>query len=237
MEVSEDNMDLIEKIRNYRGCREVKEILELENEVLKKENDELKKVFIDLKAGIINQENLLNNIKDLKKEKKFLKESMERYKNKFNFLVTTPDCTHSVYAEIRNSLSNARTEVLVCSPWITYLVEEFKDFKGKVDLKVITNFRKEDVKMGITDLDKLRVLSDLGAKVRYNNDVHAKIIVIDSRVAIISSANLTKKGLRVNYEAGVKINDHDSVGMAKEFFNGVWENSLPLTEEMIKNFE
>ena len=50
MEVSEDNMDLIEKIRNYRGCREVKETLELENEVLKKENDELKKVFVDLRA-------------------------------------------------------------------------------------------------------------------------------------------------------------------------------------------
>ena len=112
-----------------------------------------------------------------------------------------------------------------------------KILRAQVDLKVITNFRKEDVKTGITDLDKLRVLHDLGAEVRYNNDVHAKIIVMDSKTAIISSANLTRNGLRVNYEAGVKIMDHESVKMAEEFFYGVWDNSQLLTEEMIKNFE
>ena len=235
MEVSKENMDLIEKIRNYRGCREVQETLEFENEALTRENEELKQAFKDLKTEHINQEKLLKDVADLKKDKESLKKAIEDEKNKFNFLVTTPDSTSTVYGEIRNSLSKAKKEVLVCSPWITYLVEEFQGFQGRVDLKVVTNFRKEDIENKITDPDKLRVLRGLGAEVRYNNDVHAKILVIDSRVAIISSANLTKKGLRVNYEAGVKINDHNSVGMAKEFFKGIWDNSSPLTEDMIEN--
>ena len=236
MEVSKENMDLIEKIRNYRGCREVQETLEFENEALSRENEELKQAFKDLKTEHINQEKLLKDVADLKKDKESLKKVIEDEKNKFNFLVTTPDSTSTtVYGEIRNSLSKAKDEVMVCSPWITYLVDEFQDFNGRVDLKVVTNFRKEDIKRGITDPDKLRVLHGLGAEVRYNNDVHAKILVIDSRAAIISSANLTKKGLRVNYEAGVKINDHNSVGMAKEFFKGIWDNSSPLTEDMIED--
>jgi len=37
------------------------------------------------------------------------------------------------------------------------------------------------------------------------------MIFIDSRVAIISSANLTRKGLSVNYEAGVVIKNQEKV--------------------------
>jgi len=48
-------------------------------------------------------------------------------------------------------------------------VDEFGDFNKKINLKVIANFREEDVKSGITDLDKFRVLKNLGAEIRYNN--------------------------------------------------------------------
>ena len=95
---------------------------------------------------------------------------------------------------------------------------------------------KEDIEMGITDLEKFRALKDkFGAEIRYNNDLHAKMVILDSSVAIISSANLTKKGLFVNYEAGICLKDANMVNKVAQFFNEMWKESEPLTQQAIKN--
>ena len=91
-----------------------------------------------------------------------LEQKLFQNAEKYKFVVTSTDSSNTVYGEIRNNLSEAKNEVLVCSPWITYLVNEFKEFPKGVNLKIITNFRKEDVKRGITDVDKLRALTGYG---------------------------------------------------------------------------
>lgn len=233
MGVSEENMELIEKIRKYRTSVEKEQILDHENKLLKEQNEEYENALIELSTELLDRKELLNKIEDLEKENHTLQLEKEKAKSGYDFIVTTPHDSSSVYGEIREQLSKAKKEVFVCSPWITYLVDEFGDFKKRINLKVIANFRQEDVKSGITDLDKFRVLKKLGADIRYNNNLHAKMIFIDSKVAIISSANLTQKGLSVNYEAGVIIKDQNKVKSALKFFNGVWDESIPLTEKMI----
>ena len=189
-----------------------------------------------LNKELIDQEELMKQIRDLKNEMKDLKNESVQNSEMYNFVVTSSNNVNTVYEEIRKSLSDAKKEVLVCSPWITYLVDEFKGFHQDVSLKIITNFRKEDVKRGITDVDKLRVLQDLGAEIRYNNNVHAKMVFVDGKTAIISSANLTKKGLSVNYEAGAVIKDPEKVGEAVKFFENVWKESEDLTPELIRMY-
>ena len=92
------------------------------------------------------------------------------------------------------------------------------------------------MKRGITDIDKLRALQELGAEIRYNNNLHAKMVFIDGKTAIISSANLTKRGLSVNYEAGSVIKDYDKVQEAVKFFDNVWKESEILTSELIRRY-
>ena len=166
----------------------------------------------------------------------------ENAKGSYNFVVTTPNvASNTVYGEISRELSNTKKEVLISSPWITHIVDELssfrkKDGKKKINIKIITRLIREDIEKGITDLDKFRILKDnFGAEIRYNNDLHAKMIIMDNSVAIISSANLTKKGLTVNYEAGVCLKDHTMVDQVSRFFNDVWKESKPLTQQAIKN--
>lgn len=234
MEIPEDKLELIETIRDYRKSKEYEDLLHEENMHLKEDNKELKSIIEDLSSEIIEYHNLIDELKQLKDNNRLLELANEKLKNQCGVIVTTPRSTSSVMAEIRDNLSKAKDEVLVCSPWITYLVEEFAQFKKGVALKVVINFRKEDIESGITDLDKIRVLRRLGAQIRYNNDLHAKMIFIDGKTAIISSANLTKRGLSVNYEAGVIIRNKEHVQNALKFFNGVWEESLPLSDDMIR---
>jgi hypothetical protein len=233
LEISEEKMELIEKIREYRESTEEKEILEHENEVLKQQNKELEQKLVELQSEIIDRTRLMDHIKEQKTEIAGLYQKIKAKSIDYDFLVTTPHSTSTVYGEIKENLENAKREVLVCSPWINYLLDEFKNFKGGKNLRIIVKFKEEDIETGITDLDKLRVLKDLGAEIRYNDDLHAKMIIIDSNTAIISSANLTKRGLSVNYEAGIIMRNRTDVREAVEFFEGVWKESKPLTEAMI----
>ena len=236
MEFSKEDMELIENIRTYRSEKKSIETLKIENNILKEKNQEIQDALVLLKKEFIDREKLLNQIKDLKKSNKKLRFELSQSSDKYSFVVTTPHSTATVYNEIRNNLSQAKNEVLVCSPWITYLVDEFKDFPKGIDLKIITNFRKEDIKRGITDIDQLRILQSFGAEIRYNNNLHAKMVFIDGETAIISSANLTKRGLSVNYEAGAVIKDQKKVSEGIQFFKGVWDESDLLTPELIMKY-
>ena len=236
MDFSKEDLELIEKIRAYRNDKTIIETLKLENEILKEKNQEIQDALVPLKEEFIDRDKLIKQIKDLKQDKNDLKKKLAQYSEKYKFVVTTADSEATVYGEIRKNLSKAKNEVLVCSPWITYLVDEFKGFSKDISLKIITNFRKEDVKRGITDVDKLRALQELGAEIRYNNNLHAKMVFIDGKTAIISSANLTKRGLSVNYEAGAVIKEQEKVQDAIKFFNSVWDESETLTSDLIRRY-
>lgn len=238
MKVSQDILELAEKIKKYRtNIKSIKE-LKIKNESLEKEVRELKKSIKLLKLNTIKQNKLLDQIKELEINKKELSLDLEKSKEAYTFVVTTPNkASSTVYGEISRELSQAKKEILISSPWITYIVEELSSFKNKegTSIKIITRLIKEDINIGITDLEKFRVLKErFGAEIRYNNDLHAKIVVTDNKVAIISSANLTKKGLSVNYEAGICLKEKVMVSKVAQFFNEVWKESKPLTEQAIE---
>ncbi|MBU1245731.1 MAG: hypothetical protein KKH88_03710 [Nanoarchaeota archaeon] len=238
MKVSKEILELAEKIKKYKTKIKSEKELKIKNESLEKQVEELEKSIKLLKLSTIKQNNLLEQIKELEINKKNLKLDLEKSKEAYAFVVTTPnEASNTVYGEISREISNAKKEILICSPWITHIVDELSSFKKKnISIKIITRLIKEDIKKGITDLDKFRVLKDtFGADIRYNNDLHAKMVVIDNSVAIISSANLTKKGLSVNYEAGICLKDKNMTNKVAQFFNEVWEESKPLTQQAIKN--
>ncbi len=239
MKVSKEILELAEKIKKYRtNIKSVKE-LKIKKESLEKQVEELEKSIKLLKLNTIKQNKLLDQIKELEINKKKLNLDLEKSKEAYTFVVTTPnEASNTVYGEISRELSRAKKEILISSPWITHIVDELSSFKKKdgTSIKIITRLIKEDIKKGITDLEKFRVLKDtFGADIRYNNDLHAKMVVMDNTVAIISSANLTKKGLSVNYEAGICLKDKDMVNKVAQFFNEVWKESKPLTKQAIKN--
>jgi phosphatidylserine/phosphatidylglycerophosphate/cardiolipin synthase-like enzyme len=239
MKVSEEILELAEKIKKHRtNVKSIKE-LKIKKESLENQVEELEKSIKLLKLNTIKQNKLLEQIKELEINKKKLKLDLERSKKAYTFVVTTPnEASDTVYGEISRELSQAKKEILISSPWITHIVDELSSFKKKdsTSIKIITRLIKEDIKKGITDLDKFRVLRDtFGADIRYNNDLHAKMVVLDNSVAIISSANLTKKGLSVNYEAGICLKDKNMVNKVAQFFNEVWKESKPLTQQAIKN--
>ena len=243
MNVSKGITELAEKVKKYRTDLKLIEELKVKNESLENQTMELENNVKLLKLNTIKQNKLLKEIKELEEKNKKLKLALKDSTNSYEFIVTTPtnkEFTNTVHGEICKITSQAQESILICSPWITYILEELSSFNKKerkkpINLKIITRLLKEDIDKGIFDLDKIRVLKDnFGAEIRYNNDLHAKLVITDNSTAVISSANLTKKGLMVNYEAGVCLKNKEKVNEVTEFFNELWDESKPLTQKAIK---
>lgn len=81
------------------------------------------------------------------------------------------------------------------------------------------------------DFDKYKHLA-IGLERVLCARVHLKIIVIDSKIAYISSANLTDAGIgmksphRRNFEAGILTDDHELVESVMEEFDKVWRGEM-----------
>lgn len=234
-------IEVTKKLSSYSSDLKHLKDLELTNNVLRQQNSKLVVSLNEAKKNLVEQEQLNKSIRDLNLEiKKLLLENERLKKSSVNFVVTTPKkSSQSVKAVIRAIIADAKTEVLICSPWITYVLDEFEEIKSKnIKVKILTRFEERDVKNGSTDVDRLRqFIQKFNAEVKFNNRLHAKMVIVDGTIAVVSSANLTKSGLSVNYEAGIVLRDKSLVEKAIVFFNGVWGEGETLSLSELKGLK
>jgi HKD family nuclease len=135
---------------------------------------------------------------------------------------------------LAHHIRSAAADILIASPYVTRegtkLIESSigEKFRKSGKLTLITDLSPLNVIQGSTDPDALEFLAE-----HLENFIlwllprlHAKVYVVDSASAIITSANLTKGGLDVNYEYGVQIDDSDiAAGVRKDLAGDEEEDS------------
>jgi hypothetical protein len=91
----------------------------------------------------------------------------------------------------------AKARIWLTSPWITsravnLLLQSALPRVRVSELEIRIAYRvKEATNLEITDLDALKALEDAGCQIRYSTRLHAKLVLVDERAAIVSSSNLT----------------------------------------------
>jgi phosphatidylserine/phosphatidylglycerophosphate/cardiolipin synthase-like enzyme len=107
-------------------------------------------------------------------------------------------------------------DLLVASPFISSeplkkIVEiiEDKHSLNSVHVSVVTNLAVDSLLSGSLDVAALLYLAQSipNSTVTYLPSLHAKIYVADTKAAVVTSANLTNKGLVHNHEYGVLLRD------------------------------
>lgn len=138
------------------------------------------------------------------------------------------------------SAREARRRIWLTSPWVTaravnLLLREALPRTEAGDLDVRLVYRvKEPTDLEITDLESLKALEDAGCRVRYSTRLHAKLVLVDERSAIVSSSNLTATagysldggGSWRNEELGVLVEDEPAVlGELERQFLEIWDRA------------
>lgn len=123
---------------------------------------------------------------------------------------------------LKNLISLADEHLFIVSPYVkrsaTELMLKQLDQRGcreSLRISLITDLRPESTLAGSMDLDAIVEIgrSVPGFELTHLPSVHAKVYVADSRMAIVTSGNLTEAGLRGNVEYGVALSEE---GIVKE---------------------
>lgn len=122
---------------------------------------------------------------------------------------------HDWKNDLRSLLIEARTNLVISSPYVTTCGTDFilahlpGPIKPTIDVALLTDLSPMNVAQGATDPGAVHSLAVAlpGTRVFHLPRVHAKVYVKDAERAIVTSGNLTKGGLDINYEYGLKVLD------------------------------
>lgn len=137
----------------------------------------------------------------------------------------------------------AQDSLFISTPYIKdYGVSKVLNNAKTRKLQLLTNLDLRNITGAGFDLDSLLRLWDFfDLKVSSLGKLHAKIYIADNKIAFITSANLTRGGLRENYEYGIILSDERLVqelttDMTKYFSLGnIFERGR--VEEIISDVE
>ena len=92
----------------------------------------------------------------------------------------------------RDVIGRAKDEILVANPYVDscYLTTALQEARDRrVNVRIVTRRPTKD-KSDITKLECHATLRKKGVTIHYINTIHSKIILVDRKIAILSSMNL-----------------------------------------------
>ncbi|GAB6065764.1 DUF87 domain-containing protein [Aquifex pyrophilus] len=136
-----------------------------------------------------------------------------------------------LYGTLREVLGKAEKSLKVASAWIRG--EAFKELltslKEGVEIEVIVR-AGELSDLEITDVSFFIAVKERGGKIYLNRKLHSKFLVVDEKIGVVGSSNITLRGIHRdgNEETNVLIED-ESVKELLEEFERIKESSLDIT--------
>ena len=126
---------------------------------------------------------------------------------------------------ISDLILNSKKEILVVNPYVekSALCDLFMQGIGKgIDVQLVTRSPEKDFFSGSRQNAKKvyhKALINSGVRVLYNDDVHAKLFILDKQVLAISSMNLYSESIAGKlWEAGIVSTDQSNIKMALESY-------------------
>lgn len=124
--------------------------------------------------------------------------------------------------EFIDVINKTRKELFMSSPFINVegvrILSDAVQTKSSIEISLVTNLTTQNIVNGITEPAALLELYKQFTQVKISSlgRLHAKVYLIDNKIGIITSANLTSGGLINNFEYGVLIDDREVISTIKE---------------------
>ena len=114
-------------------------------------------------------------------------------------LIQSPlfDTIHDYFA----SASGTKKTAYVIAPYIKSDILEKLLENVDTPIIVITSWRPEDLIHGSSDVEVYKICQKIGAKLYIHNNIHLKMYSIDLDDAILSTANISRRGLGIDVDS------------------------------------
>ena len=125
-------------------------------------------------------------------------------------------------SELTSGLNCDRTVLRAICPFIKRRTLDRILSSRPRSIQVITRYNLSEFADGVSDIEALRSLLDVGAAVRGIRNLHAKLYIFGSSRAIVTSANLTEAGVNRNHEFGAVTEDAGAIEHCNAYFDNLW---------------
>lgn len=146
-----------------------------------------------------------------------------------------------------DSVRNSRETIRIASPFVKEgVARDLVQAKpSNVRLEYLNSFKLKYFYSGSSDLSAIETLFQIGGEVRSLHSLHAKLYVFDATQALVTSANLTHRGLTKNYEYGLLVSepnlikdiigDFDSVFTSDDQTNKITEQEIIQARKILES--
>lgn len=145
---------------------------------------------------------------------------------------------------LANLIQSANDEIIISSPYVTldgtkFIVENLSQNITKTGTFLfVTNLSPINIYQKSTDPNAFTSLTSAFQKIKIQHlpRLHAKVYIVDSKRAIVTSGNLTAGGLKLNYEYGVEINNEEAVSAIKDDISEYANLGVEVTKEKLASY-
>lgn len=145
-------------------------------------------------------------------------------------------------AQLIEALTHVQRDLLLVGPYIKDdVISTLKGTLGErltpqpLAIRIITRVLPDDFLSGASDIAALQhllawpiELADVSVEMRAINNVHAKVWVFDTNMAVVGSGNATFPGLESNLEYALSVADPRLVERILQDWQGWWEQASPV---------
>jgi len=145
--------------------------------------------------------------------------------------------------EFATAISTVQKELFISSPFVNQAGVELlsKSIKttSPIKLSLVTNITTRNILAGVTEPNALLKLYQRFSDVKISSlgRLHAKVYVIDDKIGIVTSANLTGGGLLGNFEYGILIDDPKLVGTIKDDITSYYALGSVFDRDFLENID
>lgn len=142
--------------------------------------------------------------------------------------------------EFIDIVSKTKKELFISSPFVNVrgvkMLSRSIQTKSPIRISLVTNLTTRNIMNGVTEPAALLELYKRFTQVKISSlgRLHAKVYLVDDRIGIITSANLTAGGLISNFEYGVLIDDKDVITTIKEDMSKYYSLGNTLDKELLE---
>lgn len=114
---------------------------------------------------------------------------------------------------LKPAFGSASGSVTISSPYVgDYLSKAILGLSDEVKVRLLTKTLLSDFASRASDLDAVQRIAERAGGIYSLSSLHAKVYVIGTNRALVTSANATFSGMYRNRECGVEITDNSEVG-------------------------
>ncbi len=148
----------------------------------------------------------------------------------FRRLITTPSLQF-----LLDMISTAKNEIIIVSPWIKHKMLQkvigTTNPNKNINWKVLTRGNHNDFCEELSDIDAFRLMIENNSfDLRANGRLHAKVYIVDGALSLVTSANLTENGMRLNPEVGVASEDPSEISELTKEISKWFDEAIPLDQ-------